>query len=187
MMGENKARILLVLCLILLCFALGWLTVTQKTQPLELQIEELEKEIIDRQTLLNINLLLMEEIQQLREENENLQRRMEEWLDEWGVEEVEITAYAPLDPRAVEGMCYSGNPNITTSGAKVVPGETLAAGPDVEFGTRVWVNGSMWVVQDRGGMVNRNDEGLRQLDLAVWTREEAFRIGRQRTVAVFEK
>ena len=29
---------------------------------------------------------------------------------------VEATAYAPIDPQAVEGMCYSGDPWVTASG-----------------------------------------------------------------------
>jgi len=185
---ENKTIIVYILVLALVMFTLGWLTVRYRARPLESQIEELEKELIDRQSLLDINLQLIEEIKQLREDNEILHQRMGDWLDTWKVEEVEVTAYAPLSPRAIPGMCYSGDPRVTASSEKVVPGVTAAAGPDIEFGTRVWVeNIGFRIIQDRGGRVNRNDEDLRQLDLAVWSREEAFRIGRYKTIAAFEK
>lgn len=40
------------------------------------------------------------------------------------VKEFRVTAYAPLDPNAIEGVCYSGDPNVTASGAPPVPYQT---------------------------------------------------------------
>ncbi|MGI5839303.1 MAG: 3D domain-containing protein [bacterium] len=121
-------------------------------------------------------------INELRRENETLRQRMQDWLNEWDVTMAEVTAYAPLDPEAEAGMCYAGNPRITASGALVQPGITAAAGPDVPFGTKVWVAGAMREVQDRGGRIGNGN-----IDICVATREEAFRIGRQRAVAVFRR
>ena len=36
------------------------------------------------------------------------------------------TGYAPLDPGAVCGMCYSGDPTVTASGRETKPGVTVA-------------------------------------------------------------
>ena len=91
------------------------------------------------------------------------------------VDEFTVTAYAPLDPMAVEGMCYSGDPNVTASGQPPVPGETVAAGPGIPFGSRVWIEGYGWrTVNDRGGRITD-----RHIDLAVETRAEAYAIGRE--------
>lgn len=121
-------------------------------------------------------------IEQLREENAALRQRMEQWLDEWDVIAAEVTAYAPLDPAAVPGMCYAGDPTVTASGAPTTPGITVAAGPDVPFGSRIWAAGAMRTVQDRGGRI-----GPGRLDICVATRAEALRFGRQRAVAVIER
>lgn len=125
---------------------------------------------------------MMDELQRHREENAALRQRMEQWLDEWDVMAAEVTAYAPLDPAAVPGMCYAGYPEITASGNSVTPGLTVAAGRDVPFGSRVWVAGAMRTVQDRGGRI-----GPGSLDICVATRTEALRFGRQRTVVVVER
>lgn len=87
---------------------------------------------------------------------------------------MEVTAYAPLDPEAKGGMCYSGNPNITASGEPPVPGETVAAGPGIPFGTFLWIEGiGLRRVNDRGGMITNN-----RIDVVVETVKEAFQIGR---------
>ena len=88
--------------------------------------------------------------------------------------DMEITAYAPLDPGAVEGMCFLGDPNLTASGNPLIPGLTIAAGPGIPFGTRVWIESiGIREVHDRGGMITDS-----HIDVAVWTRKEAFEIGR---------
>ena len=125
--------------------------------------------------------LMQWDLENLRYDNQVLQQQLDalreeqaEWLERFEVSMVTVTAYAPLDPNAVEGMCYSGDPNITASGAQVVPGVTIAA--TLPFGTRVWIEGyGVRVVQDRGGMVGRND-----IDIAVATMAEAVAIGRHK-------
>ena len=122
-------------------------------------------------------------LKEFMREKEDAHRSLEDFLEIFQPEEVEITGYAPLDPRAIEGMCFTGNPNITYSGEPVQIGVTVAAGPEIPIGTRVWIQGHGWrVVQDRGGGVVR-----RNLDIAVETREEAFAIGRRSAIVVFEK
>lgn len=96
------------------------------------------------------------------------------------VNEFTVTAYAPLDPRAVEGMCYSGDPNVTASGLPPIPGETVAAGPGIPFGSRVWIEGvGVRTVNDRGGRIHD-----RALDVVMATRAEALRFERRLLKAV---
>ena len=91
------------------------------------------------------------------------------------VDEFTVTAYAPLDPNAIPGMCYSGDPNVTASGLPPVPGETVAAGPGIPFGSGVWIEGvGIRTVNDRGGRITD-----RHVDLVVETQTEAREIGRE--------
>lgn len=93
-----------------------------------------------------------------------------------GAEELTITAYAPLDPAAVEGICYEGNPNVTASGEPPIPGVTVAMGPNIPFETYIWIEGiGIRRVNDRGGRI-RDD----CIDLVMATREEALKFGRQK-------
>ena len=128
------------------------------------------------------------EIERKEAENEKVKERLEDISDDvkrnkefrqdlepFAMREMEITAYAPNCPQAVEGECYAGDPNITASGAQVVVGDTVAAGEALPFGTRVYIEGYGWrTVTDRGGAIGNNN-----LDIAVNSREEARRIGRQ--------
>lgn len=118
---------------------------------------------------------------ELREQVDELIEGQETWMERLEVKRARVTAYAPLDPRAVEGMCYSGDPTVTASGAETTPGLTIAAGRHLPFGTKVWIEGIGWrVVQDRGGRVQNS------FDVAVWTREEAYAIGNEyRRVLIF--
>lgn len=126
---------------------------------------------------------LKNKIKDLNQSTDDVKKGLEEFLEMFRVEEVEITGYAPLDPRAIEGMCFSGDPEVTASGEPTQIGVTVAAGPDVEFGTKVWIEGHGWrVVHDRGGKV-----ASRNIDIAVRTREEAFEIGRRKAVVLWPK
>jgi 3D (Asp-Asp-Asp) domain-containing protein len=99
------------------------------------------------------------------------------------VKTMEITFYAPLDPDAVEGMCYSGDPNITASGERVMVGLTAAADKSIPFGTRIFVEGFGWrVVHDRGGSIQGD-----RIDIAVATKEEALRLGRKQATVLIWK
>ena len=119
------------------------------------------------------------EYEQLR--NHTLQERVED-MEKWVPVEMEATGYAPLDPQAVPGMCYSGDPTITASGEPSTPGVSIAAGPGVPFGTEIYVPGyGVGVVHDRGGLISDD-----HIDLMFATRGQALAWGRQ-TVTVWVK
>lgn len=174
-------RRMMLIFLVLLCLMLagaGWMA--HQAQVIAEEQARLQQEIL---TLEAENALLRERIAELKQHQAELGDRMESWLDTWEVEIWESTAYAPLDSRAIPGMCYSGNPQITTSGAEVIPYVTAAAGPGVEFGTKVYVAGDgARIVQDRGGRI-----GNRNIDLAMKTHEEALAWGRRRVLVIWER
>ncbi len=118
---------------------------------------------------------LINDLYRRRESDNERLMDIEDFLEPARVEPHEITAYAPLDPRAVEGMCYAGDPNVTSSGEPPVPWQTAAAGPGTPFGSRVYVAGQGWYrVNDRGGVIVDG-----KLDLVVEKKEEAYIIGRK--------
>ena len=124
---------------------------------------------------------LKEEVKYEQMRNTALQQRIEE-MEQWTPVEVEVTGYAPLDPQAVPGMCYSGDPTVTASGEQSQPGISIAAGPSVPFGTEMYVPGyGVGVVHDRGGMITD-----KHIDLMFATRGQALSWGRQ-TVTVYVK
>ncbi len=101
-------------------------------------------------------------------------------IENFRVEIWEATGYAPLDPDAVNGICYAGDPNITASGQPVYPGVTVAAGPDIPFGTWLWIEGFGWRrVDDRGGKIKNG-----RVDICFISRQEALKFGRQKVVVV---
>ncbi len=102
--------------------------------------------------------------------------------EQYQVELMNITMYAPLSAGAVRGRDYSGDPSLTASEEKLVPGETAAAGPNIPFGTRVYVEGLGWhIVEDRGRLIGPND-----IDLAVSTQEEAENFGKQQRLVILK-
>ena len=64
---------------------------------------------------------------------------------------VRLSAYAPLDPNAQEGMCFSGNPMITASGTRSREG--IVATNFLPFGTKIRVpsifGDRVFTVEDR--------------------------------------
>ncbi len=125
----------------------------------------------------------MVEIDALQEEVDKLRHDvwvLREALMEIDLIEVEATFYAPMDPGAVEGMCYEGDPSVTASGHPVIIGETIAAPRDIPFGTRIWLEGFGWrTVHDRGSAITYNDDGLIRVDIAIDSRDEAYGRGRE--------
>lgn len=107
-------------------------------------------------------------------------REMARESELYQVQLMNITMYAPLSAGAVGGHDYSGDPAQSYSGEEVVPGETAAAGPNIPIGTEIYVEGLGWRrVNDRGGAIGPND-----IDLAVATKEEALRFGRQQRLVI---
>lgn len=174
---RGKMLIFLTLLCLMLASA-GWMAHQANLIQGEIALLEAEIELLEAE-----NAHLRVRVQELQLLREIVLKRMDEWLEEWEVDVWEATAYAPLDSRAKEGMCYSGDPRITASGAEVIPYVTAAAGPGVEFGTKVYVAGDgARIVQDRGGRI-----GNGCIDLAMKTREEALAWGRRRVPVVIEK
>ena len=93
-----------------------------------------------------------------------------------------ITKYAPLSAGAIPGHDYAGDPSLTASGKKLVPGKTAAAGENIPFGTEIYVEGQGWyVVEDRGGNIGPND-----IDLSCKSKEEAIAFGQQQLLVIFK-
>lgn len=91
---------------------------------------------------------------------------------------MEMTAYAPLDPRAEEGICYSGNRFVTASGRRTTPGISVAMDKNIPFGTWVYIAGvGLRRVDDRGGNIGRG-----KIDLCVRTQEQAYSVGRRKVL-----
>ena len=159
MPNDKKLAIMLLLFFMLSLYCIG---------RLQTKVEKLEEAVVFEKTK-NTRLVLQN----------NVAVKKSSPLE---IREVTVTAYAPLDPNAIEGMCYQGDPEITASGEKVTPGVTVAAGPDIPFGTRVYIEGIGWrIVQDRGGKVGNN-----ALDIAVLTKEEALSIGKSNKLVIIE-
>jgi hypothetical protein len=142
------------------------------------------------------NLMLQQQTQDLQQRVNCLTKQerdvinsMQKWLDEWDVMMGEVTGYAPLDPEAIEGWDYAGNPEVAASGEKVVIGETAAGPPDVEFGKVFYLpqRKECRTINDRGSRVDHNKAGEPQFDLAVKTKKEALAIGRSRELVVLQK
>jgi 3D (Asp-Asp-Asp) domain-containing protein len=92
--------------------------------------------------------------------------------------EMKMTAYAPLDRRAKEGVCYLGNRFITASGRRTTPGISVAMDNSIPFGTWVYIFGiGLRRVDDRGGDIGRG-----KIDLCVWSQEQAYSIGRRKVL-----
>jgi len=95
--------------------------------------------------------------------------------------EYTVTAYAPLDPAAVRGMCYSGDPHITASGKRTDTKRTVAAPRHIPFGTWLFIEGvGLRRVDDRGGRIKG-----KRIDLCLPTRREALRWGRRKARVFF--
>ena len=100
--------------------------------------------------------------------------------EQYKVQLMNITMYAPLSGGAVEGIDFSGDPSLSASGNKVVPGETAAAGSNIPFGTKIYVEGLGWrIVNDRGRLIGAND-----IDIAVRTKEESVKFGKQERLVI---
>lgn len=101
---------------------------------------------------------------------------------QYEVQLMNITMYAPLSVDSVQGLDFSGDPSLTASGDRVIPGKTAAAGPNIPFGTRIYVEGLGWrTVNDRGGAIGPND-----IDLAVETQEESIKFGKQQRFVILQ-
>ena len=90
---------------------------------------------------------------------------------------VRLTAYAPLDPGAQEGMCFSGDPSVTASGT--LSREGIVAANFLQFGTKIKIpslyGDRIFTVEDRMSSRYTNT-----VDVLVSSRQEAFNFGTRR-------
>lgn len=95
------------------------------------------------------------------------------FMDKLGIEQMEATGYSPSD--GIKGMDYIGDRNVTASGGKPIPGETIAAGPSVPFGTKMYIQDlGFRAVNDRGSAIGDN-----HIDIVFKSRNEALNWGRK--------
>ncbi len=127
---------------------------------------------------------LKQKMEEMQGRIQDIRDRLDSLLETFDMAETyTITGYAPLDPQAVYGLDYIGNPAVTASGDRPIPGQTVAADKSIPFGTRVWIEGvGVRTVNDRGGAIKRG-----RLDLCMETRDEALQFGRQRRKVIILK
>jgi len=184
----RSTALLYLLAMMIILALVGSLLVFQEEDYKEMSqdLDELEDRIEELGKINEENKMLLEKVRALEAENEVLLQElneMQDWINQWDIEMNEVTYYAPLDPTAIEGMCYQGCPNTTASGAQVEIGRTIAAGPSVPFGTLVLVEGhGIYEVQDRGGAIHDG-----HLDIAIWDKGKAYSAGRQQLKVAYQK
>jgi len=109
-----------------------------------------------------------------QEEEQEEEQKEEDVKQRW----VNVSAYAPLDPNAISGMCYSGDPNITASGSRAREG--IVATNFLDFGTEIRIpslfGDKVLVVEDRMSPRFNNT-----IDVLVSTQEEAVNFGTKHT------
>ncbi len=85
-----------------------------------------------------------------------------------------ITAYAPLDPRAVAGMCHNGDPTSTASGK--YPKYGMVATNALPFGTEIRIpelfGNQVFVVEDRMSSRYQNT-----IDILLDDQDDAIKMG----------
>ena len=131
--SHNGTQITLLIAMFLVV-ALGAMAglAIMKTEKLEEKRQALLLELeVERAKNEELRDELQQRIEELELENKELRGIWEDVKEIKGIlsgareiEEATITAYAPLDPRAVAGMCFAGDPNVTASGEPPIPGET---------------------------------------------------------------
>lgn len=127
-------------------------------------------------------LLLQREIDRLEQQL----RRNTDFLEQFEVKEMTVSAYAPFDNQS--GICSDGNPAWTASGAKTVIGTSTAVNPNfIPYGTKIFVPGYGWgVAHDTGSRKHFGDSEIDKnlLDVTVTTYKEAIKWGRQQVKVV---
>lgn len=148
---------------------------TEKVEQLHNEVNQLESELIDRQEL-------VEEIQKLQQENEELKEQIEQFLDEWWIEEFEATAYTHV---AIPGQPdINGTGDGLTATGKPVREGFVAVDPDViPLGSEVWVEGFGWLkAEDTGGAIKG-----KRIDVFINDRQAALSFGRQNLIVIREE
>lgn len=87
-----------------------------------------------------------------------------------------VTGYCPCE------ICCGKTDGITASGTKAKEGRTIAASPDIPFGTNVFIPGIGWrVVEDRGSAITDG-----HIDVYMDTHESALAFGRKTAEVIIQ-
>lgn len=138
---------------------------------------------------LNVEIMLLEAenaqlrdlLSELRGQQGELQKRVEELLDVWQVDEFDLTFYT-LE------CGYPWDDGYTYTETLATPGRTIAVDPSViPLGSWVWIEGFGWRrAEDIGGKVKKN-----VVDMYVGAGKEAYaeamRGGRQRVRVAYQQ
>lgn len=107
-----------------------------------------------------------EELEIVEEKLEEIHEQNHSHTESLGV--YKITAYCGC------AKCCGKTDGITASGTHVTAGRTIAAPPEIPFGTQIIINGHTYTVEDRGGAIRGN-----RIDIYFETHEEALKFGVQ--------
>ena len=136
----------------------------------------LEQELIRLQ---QENSRLKARVEELKQEKEDeLQGRIEDWLEMWEIDEYEATFYTK--------ECGTGD-GITFTGTKATVGRTVAVDPAfIPLGSWLFIEGFGWRrAEDTGSAVQGNVVDI-YVGEGPGARKEALRLGRQRVKIIRE-
>ena len=86
-----------------------------------------------------------------------------------------LTYYCPCSK-----CCGKYASGITASGTTATAGRTIAAPSRFAFGTKLNIDGQIYIVEDRGGAITGN-----KIDVYVNSHEEALKLGVRKNVPVY--
>lgn len=106
---------------------------------------------------------------------------------DWEEKEFEVTMYTLDECGKLPSHPAYG---ITTSGKKVAAGQTVAASPELPFGSKIKIPGfdTTFVVEDRGGMIKTYRgrwKGIIKIDIYTNSKEKALKWGRRKVKGEF--
>ena len=125
--------------------------------------EETAEKVEEQQELLPVETPIVEKEEPKQEEKEEEHHSHTVSLGVY-----KITAYCGC------AKCCGKTDGITASGTHVTAGRTIAAPPEIPFGTQIIINGHTYTVEDRGGAIKGN-----RIDIYFETHEEALNFGVQ--------
>jgi 3D (Asp-Asp-Asp) domain-containing protein len=86
---------------------------------------------------------------------------------------ITVTAYCPCAKCCGQWASVPMAQRRTASGGRLTPGRTAAGSPDFPFGTKIIINGRIYIIEDR---MHRKYHSNR-VDILMSTHEEALRFG----------
>lgn len=169
MKKESKIIVLFLIILIVADFMplLGFISMKQ-------QISILQTE----------NKILKEELQTLKNSQNELTQSVYSFLDDWQIGVFEASAYSPLDDK--NGLNSWGDGSVMTSGVSTAEYIDIGLSVDpslIPLGSKVYIKGVGWrVATDTGGDI----KGYK-LDIPVKTFEEGISFGRKDVIVAWPK